>query len=75
MEDAGGSLAKTVNDLIKKIKTNEENDNSNISYLASQIEKFKTSLNIIEQDFEEKLESQQMDLDKKFKNQSKLMKS
>ena len=34
MEDAGGSLAKVVNELAKNIKNNEEQDNSNISYLA-----------------------------------------
>ena len=34
MEDAGGSLAQGVKDLVKKIKNNEENDNSNIDFLA-----------------------------------------
>ena len=74
MEEAGGSLAKKVNELINNIKNNEENDNSNISYLMSQIEKFKTALRDLELNFEDKFDSQQMDIDKKFKTQGKLMK-
>ena len=40
----------------------------------SQIEKFKTALRDIEENFEDKFDSQQMDIDKKFKTQGKLMK-